>query len=111
MSSPDFERGFRSIAARLNGLEPTADAQPFFDLLSGGIVWTDERPTFPTSAEELGAVRALWSYRTSLYMGTPREAFAGLWWLARSVAPRWPGFLPERLQPAEEIRQLVPRKA
>ena len=103
-----FITAFRAIAGRLNTLTPDPKASCFFECLSGGLIWTDERPPFSVDVEELGALRMLWNYRTSMLVGRPRAEFRELWDLAVKVAPHWPGFLPERQQPQPEFIALIP---
>ena len=103
-----FLAAFREIAGRMNVLESDPEAQCCFEYLSGALVWTDERPPFRVNAEELGALRMLWNYRTSLLLGTPRVEFQDIWDSALALAPQWPGFLPGRRQPNPDILALIP---
>ena len=89
-------------------MEPTSDAQCFFECLSGGLIWTDERPPFEVDAEELGSLRVLWNYRTSLLLGKPRTEFDEVWSSALMLAPQWPGFLQERREPRTGLLALIP---
>src|ERR1041385_573623 len=64
-----FITAFETIAARLNALEPDSKARCFFELMSGGLIWVDERPPFDLDTKQMGALRMLWNYRTSLLVG------------------------------------------
>jgi hypothetical protein len=103
-----FITAFEHLAARLNSLAPDPDARCFFEQLSGALIWTDERPGFPTDLNELGALRMLWNYRTSLLLGKPRTEFKSLWTAAKKLAPHWPCFLPDRRQPHPDLLALLP---
>jgi hypothetical protein len=103
-----FISAFRRIAGRLNVCKADPKAECFFELLSGGLIWTDERPSFEMDVEELGALRILWNYRTSLLVGKPRTEFQDVWDTAIALAPHWPGFLAERQRPRSDIMALIP---
>jgi hypothetical protein len=105
-----FITAFREIAERLNTLKPDPKATYFLECLSGGLIWTDERPPFDVNAEELGALRMLWNYRTSVLVGKPRAEFRELWDLAVAVAPRWPAFRPERFTPSPELVDFIEKR-
>jgi hypothetical protein len=98
----------RRIARKLNAMKSEAQAECFFELMSGGLMWTDER-LWPLDADELGALRILLNYRTSLILENPRSEFEGLWNFAVSLAPQWPGFLPERREPRSDLLALIPK--
>jgi hypothetical protein len=103
-----FISAFRKIAGRLNACKPDPKAECFFEVVSGGLIWTDERPSFEVDAEELGALRILWSYRTSLLLGKPRAEFQRVWDAAFALSPHWPGFIIERQQPRSDLVALIP---
>jgi hypothetical protein len=99
----------RRIAKRLNAMKPDPNSECFFELMSGGLVWTDERPSWWPDADEFGALRILWNYRTSLILEHPRAEFDEIWNSAVNLAPNWPGFLPERREPRSELLALIPK--
>jgi hypothetical protein len=104
----DPATALRKIAKRLNAMKPESNAECFFELMSGGLVWTDEQ-LWPADADELGALRTLWNYRTSLILENPRTEFEETWNSAVSLAPKWPGFLPERREPRSNLLALIPK--
>ena len=99
----------RRIAKRLNVMKPDPNPECFFELMSGGLVWMDERPSWWRDADELGALRILWNYRTSLILEHPRTEFDEIWNSALNLAPNWPGFLSERREPRSELLALIPK--
>src|SRR4051812_4991299 len=92
-----------TLAGLLNQLRPDPQARMGYDLFAGGLVWSDEVPAgeqsglvngeFPKNHEHF---RALLHFRSSLILGTPKEAFRELWDRANQLCPNWPGFLPSR---------------
>jgi len=99
----------RRIARKLNAMKPETKPECFFECMSGGLIWTDERTSWPIEADELGALRILWNYRTSLILENPRSEFEEIWNSAVSLAPKWPGFLPERREPRSDLLTLIPK--
>ena len=91
-------------------MKPDSNAECFFECMSGGLVWTDECASWQVdSTDGLGALRILWNYRTSLILENPRMEFEEIWSPALSLAPKWPGFLPERREPRADILALIPK--
>jgi len=108
----DPNAAFRRIAKRLNAMKPDPDSECFFELMSGGLIWTDEQPSWwpaDMDMEELGSLRILWNYRTSLILEVPRAEFDAVWNFALELAPEWPGFLPERREPRDDLLALIPK--
>lgn len=91
-------RDYQALAPALDGLRFNPDARFFFEMLSGGVVWSDELPPDSASTEEAiaSALRGIWHYRTSLILGAPVERFKASWEAAQSAFPNWPGFHPSR---------------
>jgi len=76
---------------------PDPVATPVYDMMSDGLLWSDERQTlFFFFFEYIGIARCLLCYRTSLILRKPRHEFAGVWERALELFPYWIGFLPER---------------
>ena len=90
-------------------MEPDPNSECFFELMSGGLIWTDEQPSWwvDMDTDELGALRILWNYRTSLILEVVRTEFAATWSSALNLAPKWPGFLPERREPRADLLALI----
>jgi hypothetical protein len=105
-----FHEAFIRIATRLNRIKASIDAEPFYELMSGAIIWADERPPFQTDTEEMGAMRMIWNYRTSLIIKNPRTEFRELWEVASHLAPNWPVFIPVRREPTVGILKLLPKE-
>lgn len=83
------------LIARLSELKHNTDADVFFDVMSGGLVWNDEKLSGLT-AEEMGCLRALFRFRSSVIIGHPDERFRDLWECAYSLASSWIGFSSDR---------------
>ena len=106
---PDFYAALTESAARLDAVcIPDENAEVFYELMSGGLVWRDET-TLKFSTQFVGCLRALFAYRTSLMLGRHEEAFAPLWNQALKLAPNWIGFLPTRRQPTPELLAIYRR--
>lgn len=73
----------------------------FFELMSGAIVWEDEKNGLPFEISNV--LRLVWAYRTSLYKNEPRKEFEDVWNSAKEAFPNWPGFKEERIDPPEEV--------
>ncbi|MCP4079118.1 MAG: hypothetical protein GY743_02605 [Planctomycetaceae bacterium] len=82
--------------------DPNAERSPHIQ--AGGFVWTDETPDFGADGEFPVAITTfmiyLISYRATLMAGKPHEAFTPIWNEFKSLCPSWPGFRPERNDPA-----------
>jgi hypothetical protein len=98
--SPGSE-DFITLCTHLNSLARRNDAACEADLFSGGFKFSDE---VPADIEKLGEnlmplvnlLRCLWGYRASIAVGNLRQDLAPYWDAARTHAPRWAGFSPER---------------
>jgi len=87
----------RCLAPILNQLTMFQDAECFYDVLSGGLLWRDEIPDAsvlaPGTFEGLrGGIR----YRTTLILGEADQQYQDLWAEAKNLFPNWPGFSPAR---------------
>jgi hypothetical protein len=80
------------------------NAVPFFDLMSGGLVWSDERQA---NVRAVWALRPLWMYRTSVLLGVPDTRHSALWQEAQRIVPDWIGFHPARCTPSPELAALA----
>ena len=70
-------------------------AMPFFEIMSGALVWTDER-VWRAPPGLVGVLRILWAYRTSLMLNEPRDELAEYWRFGLVKFPHWVGFRPGR---------------
>jgi hypothetical protein len=96
----------KSLGRKLNDLKSDSSAEVFYDLMSGGLVWSDEQVTNLTR-EEMGCQRALFSFRSGLITNEVRERFQTIWDQARAEFPEWIGFQDSRCQPNEELGRLI----
>ena len=95
--TPNFEK----CARCLNDLSFSKTALPIYEVMSGALMWEDEKPEIPFS--ELGWFRAVLAYRTSIILGQPRREFESIWSALREIAPNWPGFRAERCTSTPEL--------
>jgi hypothetical protein len=107
----DPYRTLDEYADHLNGIHWPRSGFPFYDVMSGGLVWTDETRRFfrRTPTEVIWALRALWAYRTSLMLNEPREELAGFWQYGLARFPRWVGFRPQRRKPTPKLLEIYRR--
>src|SRR5437667_3567800 len=94
--SDRYER-LKKIAPKLNQLKEDPQARVNYELMSDGLVWSDELPPWDElESGESHCLRAVWKFRSSLIMGSPEEKFRPAWDYAKELFPNWPGFLPQR---------------
>ena len=99
--SPNFER----CARLLDQLPYRKGARCFYEAMSGGLMWDDEKVKLPFS--ELGWFRAVLSYRSSVILGVPRSQYAPIWDALQRAAPNWPGFRSDRCTAEPESIKLL----
>ena len=89
------------LIPHLRGLCVDPQATRQYEFMSGGFLWSDERPggSYSEAAGDW-AMRTLLIYRASLVLGRPCEQWRFVWDAVRAGCPGWPGFLPERCSPA-----------
>lgn len=76
--------------------------KPFYELMSGALIWRDETRR-DTPIHVVWALRAIWAYRTSLMLGKPRAELAEFWRFGLAHFPRWVGFRPERREASPKL--------
>jgi hypothetical protein len=99
----NFEEYLDSLLPALRSLKFDPSATVFYDLMSGALVWTDEKLFEGLTPEQMGCLRAIFRYRTSLLEGTPDKRFENLWNLLVAECPEWIGFNPSRRAPTEDL--------
>lgn len=100
----------QELSKKLESAKHITDAEYSWDVMSGGIVWNDERSDYTT--EELNLVRELWAFRSRRILGEPSENQQETWDSIMQLAPNWPGFRSERCKPVSQIVDfLVTKKA
>jgi hypothetical protein len=88
------------LIKKLRGLKYDPNATRSFELMSGGFLWSDERPGDYDDVAAGYAFRLLIGFRASLICGKPREELRFVWDALRAGNPDWPGFRAERLDTA-----------
>lgn len=103
------DSAFEAVARCLRKVTvPDSDATVAYDMMSDGLIWSDERAgMLRVPFEHLGIVRCLLNYRASLISRQPREEFAGVWERGSEAFPYWIGFLPERCESSDELVGLL----
>lgn len=98
-----------AVAPLLNDLKASPDAAPLYDLMSGGLLWTDEFPDFRALRKipGWGVVRLLFRFRTTLILGEPDAELRFCWEAGQALFPGWPAFDPGRCTP--ELRPIALR--
>ncbi len=94
---------FKILCHFLNRTIPHSDASLHYDVMSGGYRYSDESPAQSLQDFDESLIlplttllRFLWAFRLSVVRGTPRAELAEWWDSAKSLAPNWSGFSPER---------------
>lgn len=105
------------IMTSIQQLTPDPNARCQYELLSGGLVWSDEfTMTLLNELSRLGEepiaslFRYLWAYRTSLIEGQERQEFQHIWAEMQATFPDWPGFRLERSSPDLKERLIKEQK-
>ena len=95
------------LIEHLRGLTVDPSATRHFEMMSGGFLWSDEKPAGYSDSAADYPLRHLLAYRASLVRGQPREELRSVWDAVLAACPQWPGFLPERCSPAlaEELER------
>lgn len=107
-NSPQFGKPMLFPDAALSILREACwspDAERTFEGMSGGFMWSAERLTDVASiCSKLDnwAFRYVIAYRASLIRRKPRSELIEPWEQLRIACPDWPGFRPERSDPALE---------
>lgn len=100
----DLRNELECIAPVLNNLQYDANAETHYDLMAGGLFWSDEVPV-PRLDSEL-AFRYLLRFRTSVICGESLEPIRPYWDYAKDCFPNWPGFRPERIESTPTLTKL-----
>lgn len=88
-----------AIKERLKDCQYNPDAKATYDLMAGGLLWSDEG----SPNETHGALRAclylrgVIAYRASLSQGEPRIELEEDWNALKAAVPGWPGFREDRV--------------
>ena len=94
---PTFSKAALAILNR-QVYDPTAKCD--YEIMSGGLLWSDEfpqigSPEWPVFAHNW-VYRFLLAYRASITMGEENALFRPVWQQAIHHAPNWPGLRAER---------------
>jgi hypothetical protein len=88
------------LAPQLERLILRPEADHYYDLFAGAIIWMDERPSFDGLGEHhmdcVNAMRRVWFFRTALILGERSPQDEGYWLVVKQLFPSWLGFALER---------------
>ena len=110
----DVSSALGSLAPRLESRPHRWMAMPFYDGLSGALIWTDEWPDVTVGSlqvTEVGLLRLLLAYRGSLIAGAPILEWSACWNDAQRAAPSWPGFRRRRCRRSRVLARYQSRAA
>ncbi len=82
-----------------------SSATPRYDVMSDGLVWSDEAP-LKQPPREWWTIRPLWRHRAALMLGEA-PPFAELWDAMQRLCPVWPGFRSERCSQAQRLLDIL----
>jgi len=102
----DFATQIDSLVPILASLDCKPNAEVAYDAMCDALVWEDEKLFKGLTVDQLGCLRAIFNYRTSLILDRPNEAFAGLWQTLLRKCPNWIGFDQTRCMPSKSLRDL-----
>jgi hypothetical protein len=93
-----------TLAPRLPVGQANADCQPEYELMSGAFIWRDECPDLVAlPQDQVGCLRSIWRYRTSLITGIADNRFEQMWHALKTLQPDWVGFEAKRCSYSEEL--------
>jgi hypothetical protein len=97
----------REHAMRLDAIsEPSSTATPFYEVMSGALVWSDEKIE-DVPVQVIWALRPLFAFRSSLIRGSSLEKWRPYWEACVKMFPRWIGFRPERSAATHELLHVL----
>ena len=98
----NFSDHLNSLIIKLKTQQVDSEATPFYDLMSGAFIWSDEK-VHGLGVNEMGCLRAICRYRTSLIVQEVDKRFEFLWNEFKQKYPEWIGFRLERCSPNETL--------
>jgi hypothetical protein len=101
----NFEDYLDSLIPKLRISKRDISAKVFYDLMSGALIWSDEKIA-GLPPEEMGCLRAIFRFRTSIITSEPDERFRNLWNKFRAAYPEWIGFDLSRCRADEGLSKL-----
>jgi hypothetical protein len=90
-----------SITARnaINNLKYDPDASCMYEVMSGGLFWTDEITDDILLEDDNYIFRYIFAYRASLILEKEKRDFWPIWEQMAIRFPNWPGLREERRSP------------
>jgi hypothetical protein len=98
-----LEQYLDSLVPILTELKRDPSAKIFYDTMSDALVWTDEAVFDGLTQEQMGSLRAIFRFRTSLILGDPDMRFEKIWSILKSRCPHWIGFIDSRCTGSKEL--------
>ncbi len=109
MSAHQYIEEIRKNPKAFALLVPDRSAQPRYELLSDALIWRDEMPT--SSFEWTDVLRFAWRYRIVRLRPEHQntephlEMMKSIWDVMKTECSTWPGFLPERCEAVDILKQ------
>jgi hypothetical protein len=102
--NPTLEKLIESLALKLPEGKANESLEPEYEMMSGAFIWKDECPDLPElSKDEVGCLRSIWRYRTSLATGIEDNRFSEMWALLKRQSPNWIGFSDSRCTYSDKL--------
>ena len=79
-------------------------ARPFYEYLSGGLVWNDETDV---SFDATNVLRPLFRHRSILILGEDDDTWSEYWHIAKELIPNWIGFRSSRCKSTAKLRKII----
>jgi len=79
-------------------------ARPFYEYMSGGLVWSDETDV---SFDAINVLRPLFNYRSARILGKDDNRWTDYWRIANELFPKWIGFHTARCESTPKLRKLI----
>ena len=100
------------IAAEMDQLRASPNAEIQYHIFIDSIVWSDEfPPNIAGRSTEFESVKLLLRYRTLILLETPDEMFKRYWDRGLELFPNWCGFLKLRRTPTQELKEFHNRES
>lgn len=105
MSQLQFQQFSTTVINAIKNLKYDPDASCCYEVMSGGLLWTDEITNDILLADDNYTFRYLFAYRASLILGKENKNLRPVWEQMAIQFPNWPGLRVERRSP--KLKELL----
>lgn len=111
--SEQFQQFSNEVIKEINNLEYDPNAYCYYEVMSGGLFWTDEITDYIINLLEHDnyTFRSLFAYRASLILEKEVRSLRPVWEQMAIQFPNWPGLRAERRSPNLKKLLLTKRRA